>query len=458
MKADFDFWCALWFWPPDMIEEATLPIDFAERKSSAAAREIARNVAAEHHFFHWELEFPDAFGENSHGFDAVLGNPPWETLQPNSKEFFSAIDPIYRSYGNQEARRRQTALFSDRRIEYAWLTYNAFYKAFANWMKFAGCPFGETHKPGHKTEHNFPLGDPRGNRFATSATRHAKWKRFRQSSHCYADPVHVFQHQGGGKPYTHKLFLEVAYALTREEGRFGLIVPSALYNDHGTGHLRTLFIDHCRWEWLFGFENRDKIFDIHRSFKFNPVILQRGGHTDSIRTAFMRRKLSDWEDAETIVTAYPRTLLLTFSPHMKAILEIQSPKDLSTAEAIYRESVLLGDLSTHKWHVAYQQGDFNLTSDSKRFANSLTLRTKGKTPDPYGTWHVEHKSLHPLYEGKMIWQFDYAYSAYGIDGQRTWRELDWADKVISARHLIDSQDYASTGGVKLSNVHRDMCA
>ena len=35
-------------------------------------------------FFHWELEFPDVFGAGRSGFDAVLGNPPWETAQSAS--------------------------------------------------------------------------------------------------------------------------------------------------------------------------------------------------------------------------------------------------------------------------------------------------------------------------------------------------------------------------------------
>ncbi len=47
----------------------------------------AQSLAAEHSFFHWELEFPDAFfteqgpkREGERGFDAVVGNPPWGPL------------------------------------------------------------------------------------------------------------------------------------------------------------------------------------------------------------------------------------------------------------------------------------------------------------------------------------------------------------------------------------------
>ena len=39
----------------------------------------AQELAAAKRFFHWELEFPEAFQEESRGFDVVIGNPPYGT-------------------------------------------------------------------------------------------------------------------------------------------------------------------------------------------------------------------------------------------------------------------------------------------------------------------------------------------------------------------------------------------
>ena len=139
-----------------------------------------------------------------------------------------------------------------------------------------------------------------------------------------------------------------------------------MYSDHGTGALRELFLDHCAWEWLFGFENREGIFQIHRSYKFNPIIAQKGGRTQSIRTAFMRRKLEDWEHGESFVTSYARERVQRFSPRSKAILEVQSARDLEILEKIYSNSVLLGDEGPNGWGIKYAT-EFHMTNDSELF-------------------------------------------------------------------------------------------
>jgi len=389
LKEAFDLWCALWFWPADMLEAAPLPLEFAKGDISEETRAISRKVAENLKFFHWELEFPDVFHTTGQGFNAVLGNPPWETLQPTSKEFFSAIDPMYRSYGKQEALSKQREFFGAyEEIERKWLSYTAFYKAMGNWLACAGFPFGDrvTHDAKKQPWHDFDLGQRGKSRFAISERRHTRWKQKREETNGYADADHIFRHQGSGKVYTYKMFVEQAHGLLRDGGRMGLIVPSGVYSDHGTRALRKLFLEHCTWEWIFGFENRDGIFDIHRSFKFNPVIVQKGGTTQVIRTAFMRRNLADWEHGEDFATDYPRERVVQFSPKSLAILEIQSERDLEVLTKIYSNSVLLGDQGPDGWGIKYAQGDFNMTSDSHLFPPRTKWEEWGYQPDEYSRW------------------------------------------------------------------------
>ncbi|MCO4100245.1 MAG: hypothetical protein HEQ38_12810, partial [Gemmatimonas sp.] len=95
LKGAMDLWCACWFWPADRLDVAPLPSTFAAPSEQTLA--VARAIAERKRFFHWELEFPDVFSAAESGFSAILGNPPWDIAKPSSKEFFSNIDPLFRT-------------------------------------------------------------------------------------------------------------------------------------------------------------------------------------------------------------------------------------------------------------------------------------------------------------------------------------------------------------------------
>ena len=381
LKDAMDLWAACWFWPADKIDVAPSPRTFLS--PSDETRAVAQRVAADMRFFHWELEYPDVFrqggGDASAGFDAVLGNPPWDIAKPVSKEFFSNIDPLYRSYGKQEAIRRQKSYFDDAAIEHDWLDYNARFRAQSNYVSYADNPFGDPAKA-QKSQARFSAVRGRANE-----QLHERWRGVRAKSAGFADPSHPYRHQGSADLNLYKLFLEKSHALLSPHGRLGFLVPSGLYSDHGTGALRSLFLEHCRWEWLFGVENRDGIFPIHRSYKFNPIIVQKGGKTEAISTAFMRRKLEDWERAEAIATPYSRKQVERFSPNSRAILEIQSARDLEILEKIYANGVLLGDDGPDGWGIKYAT-EFHMTNDSHLFPPRPEWEAKGYRPDEYSRW------------------------------------------------------------------------
>ncbi len=475
LKARMDLWCALWFWPGDELDIAPLPDDFAQPQARALT--LAGNMAQAHRFFHWELEFPDVFTPQRRGFDALLGNPPWEIQKPNSKEFFSNHDPLYRAYGKQEALAKQLDYFRDRpTLEHNWIVYKAGLKGMSNWTKAVGQPFGDrvTVGPNGNHRHDLNLGTGR-NSFPSSAEMHRKWRQLRSQRPGYADVSHPFRHQGSADLNTYKMFLELSHALLAAQGRLGMIVPSGIYTDKGTTSLRELFLDHCDWQWLFGFENRDKVFDIDSRFKFCALIVQKGGKTGAIRAAFMHRNVDDWGQAERFALAYPRERVLEFSPFSKAILEIRSEQDLRVLQKIYAHGVLLGDQSERGWGIKYAT-EFHMTNDSKLFPPRPKWEEQGYRPDEYGHWlkgpwrdyrgpsnildrepelvlsrdgtqalraaAIEDVAL-PLYEGRMIGQFDFSEKGWVSGKGRTavWRDIPFGVKVIEPQYLMGLMAY-----------------
>jgi hypothetical protein len=444
LKRRMDLWCALWFWPGEQIELAPLPSQFGQPDD--ATLRIADEVAARQRFFHWELEYPDVFTPARAGFDAVLGNPPWEIQKPNSKEFFSNTDPMYRAYGKQEALTRQLEYFRRwPQLEHGWIAYNAGLKSLSNWVKYAGVPFGDrvtTDKDG-KSKPDLNLGGRGADGFAKSLRLHVKWKQQRKKNPGLADNAHPFLHQGSADLNTYKMFLELSHALLREDGRLGMIVPSGIYSDNGTTTLRELFLEHCDWQWLFGFENHTPIFDIHRQFKFCPLIVQKGGTTRYIRTAFMHRNVDDWEQAERYVLAYPRERVEEFSPGSKAILEILSEHDLGVLQKIYANSVLLGDQSERGWGVKYST-EFHMTSDSKLFPPLDKWEGLGYQRDGWVTWRLGDAYALPVYNAKMfdLWDFSAAGWVSGKGRGAIWKAVAFP-KNIRPEYLMSSVDYLS---------------
>lgn len=388
LKERMDLWCALWFWSP-LDEALPTPRTWAELDETASA--ALADVVADERFFHWEIEFPDVFGPERAGFDAVLGNPPWETVQAESNEFFSRYDPLYRTYNKTTALAVQRRLFaSDPGIEQAWDAYTSAFKSFTNFVKPAGDPFG------------VPLG-----RTKTATELAAAWERARARRPHLADRNQPFRLQGTGKTYTYKLFLESAFHLLRDGGRLGMLLPSGVYTDAGSAAIRKHLVEASAWEWAYFFENNARIFPIHRSYKFGPIVLQRGGTTDVINAAFMRHDVREWERPEEHSVRLSVGDIKRFAPGTWSFMELRSKRDVELVDRIYADHQLLGDWVES--HGATYSQEFNMTSDDKFFVGRSTLQAAGLlTPDedlrdPRTRARLRVAGYVPLYEGKSFW-------------------------------------------------------
>jgi len=66
------------------------------RGQTPAFADAASGLARRNHVFHWPLEFPEVFADEK-GFDAVVGNPPWEEITVEELAFYARYQPGLRA-------------------------------------------------------------------------------------------------------------------------------------------------------------------------------------------------------------------------------------------------------------------------------------------------------------------------------------------------------------------------
>jgi hypothetical protein len=446
VKEAFDTWCALWFWPLDKLDVAPRPLDLLAPPE--AARTIVRAVAQEKRFFHWELEFPDVFTQKGAGFSAVVGNPPWETRKPKSQEFFANLDPLFRGYGKQEALTRQRELFeADPGLEHAWLSYVGSFKDAGNFVRHSAEPFGDSESAAVSMV-------PR--KAKESEALHRKWLAARSKKSGLSDPEHPFRHQGSADLNTYKLFAEVAYRLLTPGGALGLVVPAALLSDQGSRRLRELLVFQSTIDLIYVFQNERKIFkDVHHAAKQLILVARRptrwDAETSTTLPLLFRLGVGDSPEANEVPedlgdrrtpVRVPVAELARFSPNSLSVLEIRTARDLEVLTTIYANSVMLGDDGPESWGIKYAT-EFHMTNDSKLFIPREKAEEAGYEANAYGRWiGKDGDVLLPLYEGRMIGQFDFSKKGWvsGKGRSAVWRDIPWEEKVIEPQFLMRQSD------------------
>jgi SAM-dependent methyltransferase len=241
-----------------------------------------------------------------------------------------------------------------------------------------------------------------------------------------------FHHQGRGKLYTYRLFVERAHRLLRAGGRFGLIVPASLWFDRDAEPLRRLLLDECDWQWLFGFENTKKIFPIDSRYRFAAVVGEKGSRTQHVRVAFGNTHAAQWDTVDTMHARYGRDELRTLSPSSGAFVEIEHERDLRTLARLHANGrPLLGSRGAFEW----RQGDFNMTSDRASFVQRSHAEASGYSRGADCVWrHDEDPELLALYQGAMIGDLhpNAGGHATGTGHATTWLPADSLENVRPA--------------------------
>ena len=353
LKEIYDLWTALWFWEwedlPDPLEY-TLLVDkiindkeMSDREKSIMER--VQQLRDKYHFFHWELEFPEVFAEG--GFDAAVGNPPWDTIKTDSDGFFSNYIPDFR---NKKDKKKviEEILANSPQISQKW--------------------------EGHVSKID-------------------KFKVFIKESEIYP-ATSAGAKESRGKINYYQTFVERFFYLTKNYGFFSIIIPSGFYTDQTSTKLRKLLFDHSELKQIIAIENREGIFqDIHRSFKFTLITGQKGKMTTSTKGAFLiggsdkRGSLSTFDVGKYIELGIPPNidelpeilmginedgliidvgLMRRVSPNNMALMTFKNELEVSLALKIYDEWPLIGDKIEGSWNIEFHR-ELNQTDNRDLF-------------------------------------------------------------------------------------------
>lgn len=288
----------------------------------------------------FELAFPEITrpapgpGPITSGFDAVLGNPPWDKVLPLEREFFSSHDPrVLTAPTARERRPLYEALRRDPAVRAAWDAYAA--------------PFAATR------------------RFVEAAYR---WQ------------VASVDGAGGarrtiGHADRYRYFVERSWECLRPGGRLGMVLPNTLYNAEGSTGVRRLLLHRSSLERCVGFSNAKGIFEIGLGQRFCLIVARRGGPTTSFRARFGLddvAALAGEREAEGGLLEIGLDLLARTSPQHLCFPEVSSAAELAALAALHGEgSRPLGEELRRRGIDLHQE--MNMTTDSRRFASTAEV-------------------------------------------------------------------------------------
>jgi hypothetical protein len=311
----------------------------------------------------FELIFPEVFGDEDQmrrGFDAVLGNPPWDAMQPYAKEFYAAFDlRVLDAPTRKERADVEQILAAQPEISDAWLIY-----------------FEEFES---------------AKRITSRLTVHAGKQAEGKSSGAVSD---LWQ-----------FFAERAYQVLRRGGFTGQVYPSAFHANQSATGIRKLYLERLTLRSCFSFENRMKLFDIDSRFKFATIVAHKevDGAPD-FECGFY------WHDLERLFDSgqrlrYDADFVWRTGGGYHTLLELRDSRDVIAADAIYLKAIM-----TQKYikDVGLRCGEeLHMSKCSHLFISSREfLRSAEDCRSPQIAQALLRSGYLPLHEGKTFHQYD----------------------------------------------------
>ena len=289
--------------------------------------DLAACVAAlkrEFVFFHWPLAFPRIFAQG--GFDLVLGNPPWETMSPDAKEFFATFDSRVRFLKKEEQQALIAQLLESPGIADEWKRHRRYLYATVHFMKASG--------------------------------------RYRT--------MFAEGNLGKGDFDLYRAFVELAMDLTRPKGAAGQVVKSGIYNGANAQGLRKELFERWEWNCVYGFLNTNEYWfpDVHPETRFALYAARKQGETVRVRTGFGLETVEGLQAALADPVVVTVESIRAQSPQTLAIPETQSAEDSALALRMQGVAPAFGN-TTAGPPVRHYQREIDMGTDRSRFDDTV---------------------------------------------------------------------------------------
>ena len=319
-------------------------------------------------------------GGGAGGFDCVLGNPPWERVKLQEKEWFAEWSPEIADAPNAAARKCMIRALAHDDAE--------LYRAFIDALR-----------------------------------QSEGWSHLMRNSGRY--PLCA-----RGDINSYAVFAEGMRNVLNERGRVGCVLPTGIATDDTTKFFFQDAVGTKSLVSLFDFENRKGLFpDVDSRMKFCLFTAGRGAQpaADHAEYVFFAHAVEELRDPERRFTLSPDDIEL-LNPNTRTCPTFRSRSDAELAKAIYRRVPVLvrktrdGQPEENPWGIRFDRM-FDMSNDSHLFRTREQLERDGWELSG-NVFRKDGMEYLPLYEAKMIHHFDHRWASYRREGGR-----DFADDV-----------------------------
>lgn len=361
--------------------------------------EYATKFCEENKIFHWPLEFEGVFAQG--GFDCVLGNPPWEKAKIEDDKWFAVRYPDIANAEKKAIREKMIDALSRGRLGF----------------EYKGLPLSDDVERAEKALYK----------------QYAEAKRQAAVAAVYG---HLSEDEGGRFPLTgtgdtnlYAYVSELMINIRKTSGTVGVVVPPGLVTDDAYKNFAQKMLN-GEISSFYQFDNTEKYFPIDNRCLYSLTTFRK---SEKMECVFYASNVKHLEDADRKVE-FEEGDFRRFNPNTGTCLFVRTREDLALIRKMYTAAPVFWKLEggeENPWGVNTIAA-FHMTNDDELFYKEKVC-----------------SNLVPLYEGKLIHQFDNRFSSckgkidskeVGVPEEVTDEEKERWDFVVTPRYWISSSE------------------